>query len=358
MTNLGGDKLTLGTYRVGGVLLGLFIGGLLFGLTVVLMAGDLGLTPFFWFAQAESRSVSVNSIGEITAWIWSVGLTGMQYALLQQGVPGRRKGILAFAGLIMLIDTFTDIGAFNAIFLNDPTAGSQIFLPAGQPTEHYWFSYAAGAACMIHEPVLAILLDLRQRALQRETGESIQAALIYAAGLLLNIVKSASVLTGLASMFLLDALMLPQNGAGKTATIQVGYWIWSGIGTALLVGLWLWYEEKGKEGFRALSKFQKIIFTCVAVYSLVDTIFDLKGFNNMLYGESVLIISDPTRAWLLTFVMVGIICTGSERFGTGIFRPLAKMAMQRSGKGGGDFPSDPGMGGGGMVFDGMPQFKL
>lgn len=354
----GGEKVFLYGMRGLGGYLGAVVGVIIFFTTVLAMALDISLGPFFFYAQAEARNKDVDFWGHVIFWITSVATTGLLYALWQHAATplGGSKVIRAIAVFLMLADGFSDLGGFNAQMLNHPEAGTRVFLTPQDSWAAWVFNVGVFLLCVFHEPLLGTVLSRRWATLKGRTvgglGDKIENSCVWLAGLVFNTFKTFAIWMGAIAMIGLDILLAPQLGSGWT---KVGFFVFSLAAFGLLVTWWRYYHHVGSSGIRSLTRIQKAILVGCIAFMLADSGVDLAGLNNLLYGSPSLIVPQPTVAWAITFSMIAVMCTANEPLSSEIFRPLQQLFGLKSNVELEDLAGLPGMGGVQMVeLDNLP----
>ena len=194
---VGGDKLNNFGSEFASAGIGVIGGVLSIGLAVGLLAADLGLGPFFLFAQADSMEIDLSLLGKITPWVFSIALTGLLYGMWETiSLSYSKNWLKALAILINFGDTLTDVGGANWLITRSPEAGQQFWPPPGTGAQETWAIYILGAMCFLHEPLLGWLLAKYKNAVDPAAefgdvgvGEKVEIGLVKIAGAILNSVK-------------------------------------------------------------------------------------------------------------------------------------------------------------------------
>ena len=361
----GGEGITNAGFALLKYGLPFMTGSIIVIVTVGLMAMDLVLGPLFQNDLANSSNTALGIWGGTTPWVFSFATTGLLYAMLQPGVNKSTKiykfiGPLALA--IGICDSLTDWGGFNAwLFRSNPAAGADIFPPAGASAAEWALGIFVGFMCFAHEALLGVVLAIFQEKANKKNapmggiglgaskpaeadgGDKLEASLIYFAGIVYNLVKTFCILIGAFSLIILDVILAPQ--AWDDNTTKFAILIASGMFAGVQILIWVWYARVGRAGgVKKLEPTQKYIMLGAVILTIVDTALDITGFNNAIYGENSLIISQPSLSWLVLVFMVSCMVTLNEPFIRDIFRNL--KASSKNALGGGiNFG-----GGGGFTF--------
>ena len=373
-TKVGGqDQFEERLYKVISFL-GHSLGFGIFAFTVALLAIEVILNPIFLFAQAESSGVDTGT--PLTSFSWWIVIiitfstTGIQYALL---APGARRGGIGrtFGWTIAGLDTLMDGGGFMAWLnggdfwkFNGDTSDLWLgIFPSLDATWPYWVAYfVIGGVCLLHEPFLEMMLG--RLTFQPAPDASIFAVNISAwterAGKVLSNVKLIAI--GLAPyvMLTLDMLLFPQSVKGQPGMIQVVFFIVTVVITLMAIMAWEYYNHLREEGnykLKDLDVKHKAVFLGALIIVVIDSFFDLMGFNRIIFGVASPL--PPTAQvavpFLLTAGLVMLMTTTFEPLNAHLFAPLARMGAISDGGMGDDIPpmGDPGMMGGMGSRDGM-----
>ena len=322
----GGEKIFRKSAKGTGISTGGITGAIILAFTIAALGIDVALGPNFLNAQAASNGLVLEDLGKWVPWIFSLATTGVLYALWELPGFARKKWVLALGGTVAVLDTLLDVGGFNTfLYSNDSRAGDNIFLPPGAPGLHWFFDCVIFLVCLAHEPLLGLLLSRRQHKLNEigDTADRAEAFFVYLAGLIFNGIRSLSVMFGAGAMWALDLVLTPQYA--DDAGMKWGVFAASLVLSGVQVAAWSLFAHVG--GARELLKLEvlsKVLLLGGIVAVLIDTGFDLGGYNNLLYGSSDLIVSDPTLAWWVTIAMLAIMCTGNELLSHYLFRPLGR----------------------------------
>lgn len=331
--------------------------------TVVLIGLDLVLGPRYLFTVAEVDHIPMKGLAVLAPWIFSLSTTGLLYALWSRPQRFKARGYVDFLAIgIAIADTLVDVGGFNALIFHDANVGSRILLPFNAPLLYQFFEAVVGLFCFAHMPLLNTILGRYQHRVNREDGDTfgdqVEASLVYLAGWVFNICRSIAVAFGSLTMFCLDLILTPLVGS---TTQQIALlFILSIVLTCGQYALWTHFVHVAKgpsEGggiltrmtvraYRGkLPKSARLVWLLTAVCTVIDSLFDLAGFNKTLYGHASLVPIHPTIAWLLVAFMMLAMCSAQAAIATEIFDPLARHhAKPREEFDGGldDFGSDDG----------------
>ncbi len=359
------------TERVTGAIEGIakVMGFSAFSLTALLIAIDTVLNPIFMFAQASASGIHVGT--PLLSWSWwiiaviTLATSGVQYALFDKA---QQKGMGKTVGwVIVIIDTLMDGGGFAAwvnkgdlLNLSGDASNLQFgVLPAHGSGFTIWFLYLMICAiCMLHEPFLQIILGR----FSFEPVPGMQVALfiilqwIERAGKMLNVVRMISIPSSPIIILALDVMLFSQSAAGHgkhNTVVVVVMFIMSFVTAIVGFMCWDWWNHiRQRHSFSSLSMKHKGICLGAITATVVDSFFDLKGFNEVLYGQSKLI---PTglpaggiQQWFLTGSLVMVMVTMLMPLFSDVFLALAKREISGvPGDGVGfdlDGPGGPGSG--------------
>jgi hypothetical protein len=348
---VGGDGLNRAANEVTTGFIGTWGGVLALALAAILLVADLGLGPFFLYAQAEHNGVELNLAAKATPWIFSVAMTGLLYALWETiGIRYSKQWIKWLAVAINIGDSLTDIGGANYLFTHDPEAGQKFWPPVGTPTQQVVLIYALGIACFFHEPLLGWLLGRYTAAIDTAAefgdpgfGEKMEAFLVKSAGLLMNTVKFVGKMGATLALPALDLILTPLLINYETdLTSFVAVVALSVAMTAIQSRLWARTKEMGGiKAAIALSTKDKLMVYILGFLVIVDTYFDVRGYNQALYGDPgniFNVIPEPTPSWFVTVGILIALCSFGELIGREIFTILGRKSrsIRRAKKGGGD----------------------
>lgn len=355
--------------------------GILF-FTVMLLVLELVLNPIFIFAQAKAEGVDVGSPLTSLSW-WTIivvtfATTGIQYALLQ---PGSGGGIGTKIGWsIAIMDTLMDGGGFAAWvqggdFWKLSGDSSGLFWGLFPPLDGGWENWvgygAVCAVCLLHEPFLSMVLGRLNFEPGPEAGVGAMNVLKWTerAGKLHNRVKLVAISFAPYVMLFLDVLLFPQSVKGSAGLIQALWFILTFIVTLLAIVVWEYYNHLRREGggaytIRTLDRKHQAVFLGAVTVVVVDSLFDLMGFNQVVYGEGTLFPTDiaQTAPFFLTAGLVMLMVTCFEPLNSDLFMPLTRLAHSWAdsgggGGGGGDDGFDAG-GGSDKSSGGMDDFDM
>lgn len=346
---VGGDALNRAANEFALSFIGTWSGFLGMFLAAALIVADLSLGPFFLYAQADHNGIELGLVAKITPWVFSVALTGLLYALWETiGARYTKQWIKWLAVAINIGDTLTDIGGANWLFTHDPKAGQSFLPPPGTPTQSIILIYVLGIACFFHEPLLGWLLGHYQGAVDAAAeygeptwGEKVELFLVKFGGVLMNTVKFFGKMGATFMLPALDIILTPLNITSGNTVTYVSIWV-SSIGiTAIQSRLWARTREFG--GIKAameMSTKDRIMVMSLYILIIVDTYFDVRGYNQALYGEKgnwFNVISHPTQSWLVTIGILAALCSFGELLTREVFTILGRQAATiRKGGGGVD----------------------
>jgi hypothetical protein len=363
---VGGDKMRQFNRKGMGAFFGGVFGIIILIATILIIFLDLALGPAFLLNQAEAKSVEVSYIRLAVPIGFSLATTGILYALLD-GQRGKAGGIITLLGYIIGVsDTFLDVGGLNSILAQDPSASQRIFLPWStiHTTPVFWFfDLLVFVFCLGQEILLGEMLKRMRGMANQVVGEGIggwiEAYCVWFAGVVYSLAKVISVSWGALAMFGLDyalTVMLSDDGAS-----MVRYLILSTLIGGLQLMMWRSYRHIKNVNpenvkIKNMTPRQLLGFGAVLILSVIDTGFDVAGFNNTIFGTSRIVIDDPSLGWILVICIVAVMCTASEHLAAEIF--WGKTKDSGYGSMGGAFAgtSFGGVGGmsGGMPLSGMP----
>ena len=363
----GQDNFERGVHRASGVL-GNVVGGGIYIFTLALMALDIVLNPIFLFAQAKSNGVIVGSPFVSLSWwtiiLVTVATTGIQYALLQKGSDKSSIGY-KIGWLMAIADTLMDGGGFAA-WLNGgdvfKLSGDShnlflgIFPPPGKPAAAWVGEIAIMAVCAFHEPFLGQVLGRLHfsPAPDASPGSINISRWTESAGKFHNRVKLVAISSAPYIMMGLDVILFPQSQKGQNGVIQFTWLMLTFIVTLGGMVVWEYWNHLHENNFRlkTLDRRHKMIFLGAIAISAFDSVFDLQGFNQVLFNQSSFIPKGlPPGAIEQYFLTVGVVLlmtTAFEPLNSHLFAPLARLAASLPGAG--------GMGGGFDPFGGPAMY--
>lgn len=334
----GGDGLNRLANEFTTGFIGVWGGFLALALAGILLVADLGLGPFFLYAQAQHNGVQLNLMAIATPWVFSVAMTGLLYALWETiGIRYSKRWIKVLALAINIADTLTDIGGANFLFTHDPEAGQKFWPPEGTPTQQVVMIYALGIACFFHEPLLGWLLGRYTAAVDTAAeygdpgaGEKLEEALVKGAGWLMNTVKFVGKMGATFALPALDVILTPLLISPSDKTTYIAVWAGSFLMTAVQSQLWRRTKEFGGiKATIAMSTKDAIMVYVLGFLIIVDTYFDVKGYNQALYGNSgnfFGVIANPTPSWFVTVGILVALCSFGELIGREIFTILGRKS--------------------------------
>jgi hypothetical protein len=170
--------------------------------------------------------------------------------------------------------------------------------------------------------------------------------LVKSAGVLMNVVKFIGKMGATFALPALDLiltpLLVPFNGWTDMT-------FWSVVGasvamTAIQSQLWRRTREMGgiKDTIAKSTKDKLMVYILLALI-LVDTYFDIRGYNKALYGDGgnlFNVIPSPTPNWFVTVGILIALCSFGELLGREVFTILGRKSrsyrLNKNGGGGGD----------------------
>lgn len=375
------QKIGGASARATAILAGGFRGVSVLGGTLFLLALDLMLSVSLMISQSAGQQLpdapwdrfmfsvfgtgsDLSLWGKIIPWLFSVGTTGLIYALWNPP-PGVQRTWVTWVGWAMaLMDTATDVGGLNAFMTGDPQAGTQIF-PEGMPSIYLFFDFVAAVACLGQEPLLKVLLGQQKARANMPTadpGAPIERGLLNISGGAYSLTSAASMIVGSLGLLLLDVVLTPQYPAPNELT-KYFFWGFSFFIFFLQLAAWRRFRRMhdANQKLSEQTARVKMIAFGIAVTATIDTIFDLKGYNASLYHTSALFIENRTPVWWLTACMLTILTLFGEPMNDKLFGELYRNFGPGGGGGGGPAitiqqpPSPqppPAMGGGGGLLGG------
>jgi hypothetical protein len=382
-THVGGDEMFYKNLSEWMGRLGSTIGAGIYMLVLSFLIVELVLNPVFMLAQAEKQGVNTTPIISTAwwlAWVGTLCTTGLQYALFNRPKdrPGRKAGIIV-AWVIVVIDTAMDAGGFAALMQGDimrlkgdPSQLTGGILPAGIPWPGHgdvvlWlFTVIFAAICAAHEPFLRRGLGRLAFTPDLDAGlfETNILAWTEHAGKLFNGVSQVAIIATPFLVMTFDVVLFTQSVADRGGGYVAVSFVGSGFVTGLGIFLWEYYSHlqrhpSGKYAFNKLNRTNQWMFIAAIGIVIVDSGFDLVGFNQALYGQATIL---PPNAglllpYLLTTGLILCVCTMFEPLNSDLFGPLARLARQQAkSHGGGDLGGfgDIGMGGSGGFGGSMP----
>ena len=221
-----------------------------------------------------------------------------------------------------------------------------------RPVHQVFFSIA----CFFHEPLLGWLLGKYTAAVDPAAqygdpgfGEKMEIALVKGAGVLMNIVKFIGKMGATFALPALDLILTPLLIDPNEDPVT----FWSVVGasvamTAIQSRLWARTREMGgiKETIAKSTK-DKLMVYILGGLVLVDTYFDIRGYNKALYGDGgnwLNIIPNPTPNWFVTIGILFALCSFGELLGREVFTILGRKSrsyrLNKRGGGGGGFGGD------------------
>ncbi len=342
----GQDKFESGVAKAASIL-GQFVGLGIFAFTIGLVSIEVILNPIFLFAQAKANGVHVGSPFTSMSW-WTIivvtfATTGIQYALLQPGADKKSLGY-KIGWAIAIMDTLMDGGGFvawmnggNVLKLSgdshDLLLG--VFPPVGKPSS-WWVGYfAICAICLLHEPFLGQVLGR----LNFEPGPEAGLGAVNIskwterAGKFHNGIKLITISAAPYIMMGLDVMLFPQSVKGQNSVIQFTWLLLTGVVTLLGMVVWEYWNHIRTEGgykLKDLDAKHKGIFLGAIGVTIFDSVFDLQGFNQVIFNQSSMIPQNlPPGAieqFFLTAGLVLLMCTAFEPMNSHLFGPLSRLA--------------------------------
>lgn len=349
---VGGDGLNRAANEFTTGFIGTWGGALALALAAMLLAADLALGPFFLYAQAETNGVELNWLAQATPWVFSIAMTGLLYALWETvGIKYSKLWIKIMAIVVNVADTLTDIGGANYLFTGDTAAGQRFWPPEGTPTQQIVMIYVLGIACFFHEPLLGWLLGKYEGAVDTAAeygdpgfGEKMEIFLVKAAGVLMNLVKFIGKMGATFALPALDLVLTPLLVPFGWTDVT----FWSVVGasvamTAIQSRLWARTREMGGiKAAIAMSTKDKLMVYILGALVLVDTYFDVRGYNMALYGDPgnlLNVVPSPTPNWFVTIGILIVLCSFGELLGREVFTILGRKSrsyrLNKKGGGGG-----------------------
>lgn len=359
----GGEGISYAGSQVAEGLYKTLMAGLTFVIIPVIIVADLFLGPMFLWAQAVSENVELDALSVFTPILFSFATTGLQYGLWQTiGDNYGNKWIKVIAWSLAVADTLTDIGGLNWALNGNAEAGRHFVPLAGTESINIFLMYFGGVLLLVHEIALRWILGRKQAKVNVKgtpvgLGNQIEAGVIFFSGVILNCTDFLAKVGAVVAIVFLDVILTPQLADGDLSfnTVQAwALWLLSLMLTVLTAQTWRRCQELGgvKKALEitradpAQKRFTYVIYG-LFVMIIVDTCFDVAGYNNAMYGEASVLIDNPSPAWVLTVAMLVVLCGMGELLNRTMFTILGDKSRRRSqqrraasGKGG--KPGGPG----------------
>jgi hypothetical protein len=333
-----GSQMAEGGYKIG-------LSAMVLVFVPVLIFSDLLLGPFFLWSQAVSQGIPLDYLSVITPILFSITLTGLQYALWQTAGEGGPKWIRYVAWGVAIADTLTDIGGLNWALTQNPEAG-KYFFPIGEFDGFNAFAmYVGGLLLLFHERLLRVLLEVKQGKVNDKgkpvgLGNAVEAAVVFFSGVVLNFADFLTKNLSVWCIIALDIILTPQL-VENTWPPTIKEWVLWGISFAFTVVtflMWRWCAANGgvKAVIRRAKTNPKHKFELYMVYGFfgflaVDTLFDMSGYNKAMYNVAWPWIDDFSPSWILTMLMLIALCGMGDILFRTLFSALGDKARRVSG---------------------------
>lgn len=361
--------------------LGRVIGRFIILFTVIVLGFDLALNSIFMFANSGQNGVNLPlySPGFWVILLISPATTGIQYALFD--ARGRGSGLGYTLGwVIAILDTVMDGSGFLA-WLESMRGQDLIGTDSSHmlfntfPTfnmpwwEWMWWGVMM-ALCFFHERFLELFLRRKTFAPSPDAGAMALeiAILVEKAGKIFKKVKLNAISWAPYIMFALDMMLFAQSVRGQYWGITASIYFASLLITVATMMVWERYFTLREEGYKVmafkaeskhmqLNRKYRLIFMGAIGITLADSIGDLKGFNQLIFGDNAGFIPYDWRLavpFLLTAGLVLTMTTAFEPMNSQLFSPLVALSHigldeGEEGPDGGESPMDgpeePGSGG-------------
>lgn len=336
--------------------LGSWLGKGIILFVVIVLAIEFILNPLFIIAQAQAEGVDVSPQLDSLQWWVRVNLlllltfatSGVQWALLAQG-GGEGRQIGRVVGWIIAIgDTAMDGAGFlawiNGGSLTDFTFDQAsllggLFPPPGADAMQWVGVIAIWVICLGNEPFFTKILGRLTFDVDDDTEPFAKNISIYSekAGELYNGVKFRAIHGAPICMFAMDLILFPLSAADQNSVYVVVWIVLSVMITLGGIAVWEYFNHLRKVGGYKISDLsaplKRIAFFAFAI-TIVDSVFDLRGFNEALFGEVTFLPPMDGLSGPLTAVVVLLMCTACEPMVSDIFAPLAKLNILPNNGGG------------------------
>jgi hypothetical protein len=365
-TSTGGEEEFISGLQKAETVLGHVIGFGIFFFTVSLLVLELALNPIFIFAQAKNNGVEIGAPFVSLSW-WIVILitfatTGLQYALLKPGHNKRRLGYVV-GWAMAILDTLMDGAGFSAYVAGgSPTnfSGDASHLVLGIFPEQgsglaIWAAYGFICfVCLLHEPFLNVVLGRLhfEPSLASSNGPMVILKWTERAGKLHNRVALVAIVFAPYIMLSLDMLLFPKSVQGQSSIIQTIFFVMTVAITLVgIVGWEYWNHlvQEGKYKLKNLDRKHQGIFVAIMLVTIVDSVGDQAGMNQILFGRSWPQQSTMGNmtSFLVTSALVMLMCTFFEPLNSHVIMDLVSRVAPglrpHSSLVGGGGPSMPGM---------------
>lgn len=328
-------------------LLGKAIGIGLFGVVVVILTLELLLNPIFLFAQAHENGVEIGNPLTSLGW-WSVTIvtfatTGVQYALFDENSKNGTLGV-KIAWTIAVMDTFMDGGGIAAWLIGvvhgeyfSPDTSALLFgmFPSTESPWWVWVSYVTVAAiCFVHEKFLRLFLGRESFKAAPDAPQMTVniAAWIHRAGNWFNAFRFFAIASAPVILLGLDMLLFTQSVRGTNFVVSALFLFFTIMVTLVTMMAWEYYAHLRDRGYQVqkLDQTHRVAFAVALLGVFGDSLGDLSGFNNLIFGEATLWPTqlDMVGPFVLTAGLVILMTSMFEPMFTDVFSQVGKLVDQ------------------------------
>ncbi|HEU5187008.1 MAG TPA: hypothetical protein VFT87_00740 [Candidatus Saccharimonadales bacterium] len=343
--------------------IGNMFGGGVYSLVWAAIGLELVLSPIFIISLAHQFGIEISAPWNgFSFWIvaaLSVAMTGTQYALNREGVDRKSIGARLALGFAV-VDTANDGGGLLALIeggIANPDSSNLVLgmFPRWDPSNWQaslmkWTAYVVVcAACFYHERYLRMMLSRTSWELPEEANsyEVNFYKWMWRAGDHFNKFVDFCTMATPFICLLFDFVLMPVSQTGDEGVLGP-YMSWPIAFFIMMLTMVTWqkYKDLKRAGYRLsqLPVRYPVIIIAGLVLTTADSLFDLMGFNKLVFGQYTPIPKGLNLPMFMTLAMIMLLCTTFEIMNSDMHMKFAVKRRTHPVTESAD-PTDPTMGG-------------